>query len=94
MQHRFAALVTALVVVSFASVTEARAQTTTTRCLTGSDRLCLRWRFSRRPRARPCRRRRQAFRADSLLPLSAELPERQERSASLANLHPRRGFSG
>ena len=30
MQHRFAALVTALVVVSFASVTEARAQTTTT----------------------------------------------------------------
>ena len=72
---------------------------TTTRCLTGSDRLCLLvWRFSRRPRARPCRRRRQAFRADSLLPLSAELPEsqsqprsiaksRQERSASLANLH-------
>ena len=38
MQHRFAALVTALVVVSFASVTEARAQTTTTRCLTRSDR--------------------------------------------------------
>ena len=62
---------------SFASVTEARAQTTTTRCLTGSDRLCLRWRFSRRPRARPCRRPRQAFRADSLLPLSAELPESQ-----------------
>ena len=78
-------------------------QTTTTRRLTGSDRRCLLCRSSRRPRARPCRRRRQAFRADSLLPLSAELPEsqsqprsiaksRQERSASLANLHPRRGF--